>query len=84
MKVYLDTESWVELLNDRTIVSWPGGHKTLDCDATLEDLLDVLVGVLADARAARLRESARRQAGQYQAGYEKGWHDGHKGRAKSA
>jgi hypothetical protein len=77
---YLTGGIYVEAPADHTVVSWPGGHRVLDADATLTDLLDVLTiafkDVMAERPTHRPTHDAKRTA--YNKGYDAGWADAKK------
>lgn len=60
-------DAWVELHEDHTVVSWPGGHRRLDATASLTDVLGAVRLMLMDlTRDAEAR------------GYKQGYRDGHR------
>ena len=52
-RLHLTDQIYVELLPDRTVVSWPGGHRVVDADGTLRDLLGLLSMAIKDTYEPR-------------------------------
>jgi len=74
-RIYLTPETWVELCQNVAVVSWPTGHRTLDYEAPVTDLLSLIRLALEDLlnerpTKAQVKERVRVA---HNKGFDEGW-----------
>ena len=88
MRHYIDKrdKAWVEELDDRVVVSWPGGYRVLSYDEPVPNLLAAIREAVIDLMEEKPddRWVSRAKSEAFNIGYKQGWADRAKDAARKA
>jgi hypothetical protein len=74
-RIYLSDEIWVELCESVAVVSWPDGHRVLDYEAPVVELLALVRLAIADMLVGRptKRQLKELKRIEHNKGFDEGW-----------